>query len=264
MADVKSDSNGLMTIDALALASGMTVRTLRSHASRGLLPSPIMQGRVGYYNGSHLARLTFIREMQSAGFSLSSIEQILSGVPDDAGEAMLHIIRGLLAPWDAEPTTTYTPEQILSLFGASATLESLTEFADLVGAEFDPDGNVTVTAPGLLTAAAEAMKVGLTPQGVAAAGEVVVNSARKVAASFVQLFRDSVWSQFVEAGMPEEDWNRITGIHARLQPLAVQAFLSAFQGAMTQEVSSALSEELGSGAHDVVQRLLRADLGASN
>ena len=64
--------------------------------------------------------------------------------------------------------------------------------------------------------------------------------------------------------MPEEDWNRITGIHARLQPLAVQAFLSAFQGAMTQEVSSALSEELGSGAHAVVQRLLRADLGASN
>ena len=64
--------------------------------------------------------------------------------------------------------------------------------------------------------------------------------------------------------MPEEDWNRITGIHARLQPLAVQAFLSAFQGAMTQEVSSALSEELGSGAHDVVQRLLRADLGARN
>ncbi|WP_317697897.1 MerR family transcriptional regulator [Aeromicrobium sp. REDSEA-S32_B7] len=224
---MKSGSNDLMTIDALALASGMTVRTLRSHASRGLLPSPIMQGRVGYYNGSHLARLTFIKEMQSAGFSLSSIEQILAGVPDDAGEAMLHIIRGLLAPWDAEPTTTYTPEQILSLFGASATLESLTEFGDLVGAEFDPDGNVTVTAPGLLTAAAEAVK-------------------------------------FVEAGMPEEDWNRITGIHARLQPLAVQAFLSAFQGAMTQEVSSALSEELGSGAHDVVQRLLRADLGARN
>ena len=258
MADVKSGSNDLMTIDALALASGMTVRTLRSHASRGLLPSPIMQGRVGYYNGSHLARLTFIKEMQSAGFSLSSIEQILAGVPDDAGEAMLHIIRGLLAPWDAEPTTTYTPEQLLSLFGASATLESLTKFGDLFGAQFDPDGTVTVTA------AAEAVKVGLTPQGVAAAGEVVVNSAREVAACFVQLFRDSVWSQFVEAGMPEEDWNRITGIHARLQPLAVQAFLSAFQGAMTQEVSSALSEELGSGAHDVVQRLLRADLGASN
>ena len=73
-----------MTIDSLAQVCGMTVRTLRSHASRGLLPPPIMQGRVGYYNGSHLARITFIKEMQSAGFSLSSIEQILSGVPDDA------------------------------------------------------------------------------------------------------------------------------------------------------------------------------------
>jgi len=260
MLAVTSDGNGLMTIDSLALASGMTVRTLRSHASRGLLPPPFIQGRVGFYDGSHLARLTFIKEMQSAGFSLSSIEQILSGVPDDAGEAMLQVIRGLLAPWDAEPTTTFTPDQILDMFGVVASSEVLAEFGDLVGAEFDVEGNVTVTAPGLLSAAAEAVKVGLTPEGVAAVGRVVVSSAREVAGCFVQLFRESVWNEFMEAGLPEEEWGRITGIHARLQPLALQAFLSAFQGAMTIEVSSALSEELGSGAQDVLQRLLRSNL----
>lgn len=253
---VRNGGDDLMTIDSLALASGMTVRTLRSHASRGLLPPPIMQGRVGYYNSSHLARLTFIKEMQSAGFSLSSIEQILSGVPDDAGEAMLQVIRALLAPWDAEPVTTFTPDQILRMFGVAATPETLAAFGDLFGAEFDAEGNVTVTAPGLLTAAAEAVKVGLPPDGVAAAVQLLVDSAREVAACFVQLFRDSVWKQFVDAGFPEEEWNRITGIHARMGPLAVQGFLSAFQGAMTQEVSSALSKELGSGAQTVLQRLM--------
>lgn len=264
MIAVKSGGKGLMTIDSLALASGMTVRTLRSHASRGLLPPPIMQGRVGYYNSSHLARLTFIKELQSAGFSLSSIQQILSGVPDDAGEAMLHVIRGLLAPWDAEPVTTFTPEQIFDMFGVAATAEALAAFGDLFGAEFDAEGNVTVSAPGLLTAAAEAMKVGLPPEGVAAVTRILVRSAREVASSFVQMFRDTVWKQFIEAGLPEEDWDRITGIHARVGPLAVQGFLSAFQGAMTQEVSSALSAELGSGARDVLQRLLGTDPGPTD
>jgi DNA-binding transcriptional MerR regulator len=248
--------DSMMTIDALASASGMTVRTLRSHASRGLLPPPVMRGRVGYYGATHLARLTFIKEMQSAGFSLSSIEQILAGVPDDAGDAMLHVIRGLLAPWDAEPTTTFTAEQLLAMFGELASIDAMMSFGDLVGADFDADGNVTVTAPGLLTAAAEAVRAGLPPEGVADAGLVVVTAAGEVAQCFVRLFRDTVWRRFMDAGLPEAEWSRITGIHARLQPLAVQAFLSAFQKAMTLEVSAALSEELGHGAQDALQRLL--------
>jgi hypothetical protein len=83
-----------------------------------------------------------------------------------------------------------------------------------------------------------------------------MGSADVVAANFVQLFRDSVWKEFVDSGMPEEDWERISGIHQRLQPLAVQAFLSAFQRAMTQQVSEALGQELGAGAKDALDRLL--------
>ncbi len=218
-----------------------------------------MKGRVGYYNGSHLARLNFIKEMQSAGFSLASIEQILSGVPHDAGETMLAVVRGLVAPWDAEPTTTFTPEHIAGMFGVPVDAEALSLFGDLFGAEFDAEGNVTVTAPGLLTAAAEAVRVGLPPEGVAEATQLQVRSAKEVAKCFVDLFRDSLWKQFIEAGLPEEEWHRISGIHARISPLAVQGFLSAFRRAMTQEVSSALSEELGSQAQPALARLLGSE-----
>ncbi len=245
-----------MTIDQLASVSGMTVRTLRSHASRGLLPPPVIDRRVGYYGAVHLARLRFIREMQDAGFSLSSIEQILAGVPDDAGEAMLSVIRGLLAPWKAEPVAVFEAEDLLALLGEAVDDDQLAVLSELGGAELTADGQITVAAPGLLAAASEAVAAGLPLNGIIDTGRLVMESAQAVAGSFVQLFRDSLWQQFIDDGMPEEDWERIAGVHLRLQPLAVQAFLSAFQRAMTQEVSAALGQELGAGAQEALDRLL--------
>lgn len=249
-------NDGLMTIDQLATTSGMTVRTLRSHASRGLLPPPIIDRRVGYYGSAHLARVNFIREMQEAGFSLSSIEQILSGVPADAGEAMLGVIRGLLAPWNAEPVAVLDPDDVVKLLGPDVTDEQIAALSELGEAEVDAEGQISVSAPGLLAAAAEGVSAGLPLDGIIGAGRLVMDSAHAVAANFVQLFRDSVWRDFVASGMPEADWERIISVHLRLQPLAVQAFLSAFQRAMTQEVSEALGEELGSGAQEAIDRLL--------
>jgi len=249
-------TDDLLTIDQLALQSGMTVRTLRSHASRGLLQPPILRGRTGYYGPAHLARLGFVRDMQEAGFSLSSIEQILAGVPADAGEAVLSVIRGLLAPWRTEPPLVYEIDELLAMFGPEAGPEHLDALIEMGGAEVTPEGQVRVVSPGLLAAGAEGVLAGLPLDGILDAGRMVAQSAQQVADCFVALFRDSVWKDFIDAGMPEQDWMRITGVHARLQPLAVQAFLSAFQRAMSTSVSSALGQELGGQAQVALDRLL--------
>lgn len=249
-------TDDLLTIDQLALQSGMTVRTLRSHASRGLLQPPILRGRTGYYGPAHLARLGFVRDMQEAGFSLSSIEQILAGVPADAGEAVLSVIRGLLAPWRTEPPVVYEIDELLAMFGPEAGPEHLDALIEMGGAEVTPEGQVRVVSPGLLAAGAEGVLAGLPLDGILDAGRLVAQSAQQVADCFVALFRDSVWKDFIDAGMPEQDWMRITGVHARLQPLAVQAFLSAFQRAMSTSVSSALGQELGGQAQVALDRLL--------
>ena len=249
-------TDDLLTIDQLALQSGMTVRTLRSHASRGLLQPPILRGRTGYYGPAHLARLGFVRDMQEAGFSLSSIEQILAGVPADAGEAVLSVIRGLLAPWRTEPPVVYEIDELLAMFGPEAGPEHLDALIEMGGAEVTPEGQVRVVSPGLLAAGAEGVLAGLPLDGILEAGRLVAQAAQQVAECFVALFRDSVWKDFIDAGMPEQDWMRITGVHARLQPLAVQAFLSAFQRAMSTSVSSALGQELGGQAQVALDRLL--------
>ena len=61
------DSDGAgatMTIEQLAARSGITVRNIRSHRSRGLLPPPEVRDRIGYYGPEHLNRLLLIKDLQ--------------------------------------------------------------------------------------------------------------------------------------------------------------------------------------------------------
>src|SRR5947208_2625646 len=51
----------------------MTVRNIRAHQSRGLLPPPDVRARTGYYGPEHVARIELIRELQSEGFNLEQV-----------------------------------------------------------------------------------------------------------------------------------------------------------------------------------------------
>ena len=47
----------------------MSVRNIRNHQSRGLLPPPEVRARTGYYGPEHVARLRLIQEMQARASS---------------------------------------------------------------------------------------------------------------------------------------------------------------------------------------------------
>ena len=68
-----------LTVGQLADAAGMTVRNVRNHQSRGLLPPPDIEARTGYYGERHLERLRLIQEMQADGYNLEAIRRLLSG-----------------------------------------------------------------------------------------------------------------------------------------------------------------------------------------
>ena len=80
-----------MTIRQLAERTGMTVRNIRAHQTRGLLPPPVVRGRTGYYNDEHVARIELTREMQADGLNLEAIRRVLeSGDGSAAGDLRLH------------------------------------------------------------------------------------------------------------------------------------------------------------------------------
>jgi hypothetical protein len=57
-----------------------------------------------------------------------------------------------------------------------------------------------------------------------------------VAKRFVELFVETVWKPFEEAGRPEEQWPEVREALERLRPLAAQSLLAVFQLAMTDAV----------------------------
>ena len=71
-------SEEMHTIDALAHLSGIPGRTIRFYNTQGMLPPPIMRGRVAYYNQEHLLVLSIIKELkEQQKLPLESIKQLL-------------------------------------------------------------------------------------------------------------------------------------------------------------------------------------------
>src|SRR4051812_7194316 len=106
MADVKdgaaAERNGAaMTIDELAQRTGMTVRNIRAHQSRGLVPPPEVRGRTGYYGDDHVGRIELIQELQADGFNLESIRKLLESAGGSSAE-VLDFSRTLRAPFEDE------------------------------------------------------------------------------------------------------------------------------------------------------------------
>src|SRR3954469_15284992 len=90
-----------LTIDQLAQKTGMTVRNIRAHQSRGLLPPPDVRGRTGYYSDDHASRIELIREMQGEGLNLEAIRRFLDGVGESSAE-FLDFSRAARAAFEEE------------------------------------------------------------------------------------------------------------------------------------------------------------------
>ncbi|RYI97952.1 MAG: MerR family transcriptional regulator, partial [Actinomycetales bacterium] len=82
-----------MSVEQLAARVGMTVRTVRFYAGRGLIPPPRREGRNGYYGPDHIARLELVRELQAHGFTLSAIEGYLERIPAEASPEQVALHR---------------------------------------------------------------------------------------------------------------------------------------------------------------------------
>ena len=80
---VQSQEPRPLTIGKLAEAGGVGVETVRFYQRKGLLRTPDRAGGFRHYGDEDLRRLRFIRQAQTAGFTLGEIAELLEL---DAGE----------------------------------------------------------------------------------------------------------------------------------------------------------------------------------
>ena len=91
------------TIDELAHITGMPSRTIRFYNTQGLLPPPMMQGRVAYYDDEHVVVLNIIKELkEQQNLPLETIRQMLT-IRAKQGEVQMNLAlkQRLLRPFTA-------------------------------------------------------------------------------------------------------------------------------------------------------------------
>ena len=232
-----------LTIEELAAQSGMTVRNIRAHRARGLLPAPEVRERVGYYGREHLARLRLISQMQADGFNLRAIERLLEqtrGRP----EQLLGLREVLTAPIEAGQPRVFTADELARRFGEQADAELLAR-AEAMGLLVPlGDGGFEAPIPSLLDAAEEAVSMGIPLRHALAILAKVQEQCRLIAREFVKLFVEDLWEPFAQAGYPDEHWQEVTASIERLRPLSSRVLMAAYQLTMSKEVERAFGREV--------------------
>ena len=238
----KDASTQRMTIDELARDVGMTVRNVRAHQTRGLLPSPRLEGRTGYYGQDHAARLRLIKDMQAAGFNLGSIKNLLDAAPVGSEEELLRFERALLAPWGSDDPKIFEAEELLEMFGnpQPQVVQRAVELGFLVPLD---DGRIEVPMPTMLRAGRDLHEMGIPMERSLSVLEELLHHVDGVASSFVRLFLDEVWRPFEQSGEPREQWTQVREDLERLRPLASDALAATFQKVMSDAVEQALGRE---------------------
>lgn len=242
MAENRSEQ---LTIDEFARHTGMTVRNIRAHQSRGLLPPPDVRGRTGYYGRDHIARIELIRELQSDGFKLEAISRLLESAGGSSDE-VLRFTRAVKAPFEDEEPQIITPEELAERYGdAGDKAPELLRRAEKLGI-LRPlgDGNFEELSPRLGRAAAELAALGVSSETALSVAREIRKHADAVAKTFVELFVREVWKPFEDQGRPEHDLPRVREAVERLRPLASDALLAVFQLAMSDAVEQRVGREL--------------------
>ncbi|HEX6782486.1 MAG TPA: MerR family transcriptional regulator [Solirubrobacterales bacterium] len=231
-----------LTVEQLAYETGMSVRNIRNHQSRGLLPPPEVRARVGYYGPAHVARLRLIQEMQSEGFKLSAISRLIGEHGADA-DRFVGLRQAVTAPFATEAPEVYSREELVEKFGADddKLLEKAQKLGLLVALG---EERFEAPSPALLRAAEEVLAMGIELPAALAAIEKLNRNSQASARAFVDLFVENVWKPFDEAGRPEEGWDEIIAAIGRLRPLAFDALNATFRLTLTTEIEKAFGEVL--------------------
>jgi DNA-binding transcriptional MerR regulator len=230
-----------MTIEELSARSGITVRNIRSHRARGLLPPPEVREGIGYYGPEHLNRLRLIQELQGEGFNLKGIERLLEKRLGPA-EQMLSFKRDLEGFENEEPQT-FTRDELVARFGdeSDAAIKQAVEFGALVPTDED---RYEAPFPSLLDAAEAVVEAGAPLDHTLVVFRKAKSRCRSVAHEFVRLFLEDVWRIFEEEGYPEERWPEVRQALHRLRPLSSLALTAIYQMTMADEVESAFGKQL--------------------
>ncbi|MGH1564112.1 MerR family transcriptional regulator [Mumia sp. DW29H23] len=220
-----------LSVEQLAERVGMSVRTIRFYAGRGLIPPPVREGRNGFYGADHLARLELVRELQAHGFTLSAIEGYLERLPEAASPGDVALQRTMLAPWLSDLPETAERATLEARAGRPLSDDDIELLVALRVVEPTPDEDVFRVSPAHLSIGIELMDLGLPLDGAVEAERIFETHARAIAEELTEVFRVKVLPHYRASGESSE---AIAAMVERFKPLTVQALVTAYESAVNE------------------------------
>jgi DNA-binding transcriptional MerR regulator len=230
----------LLTVDELAAAAGLTVRTTRYYASLGLLPPPTRQGRLAYYGEQHQARLELIRALQDHGFTLSAIERYFERMPVHATAEELAVQRVLLTPWAAPRVETVTLKHLETRARRKLTSEQLA-WLERIGA-LRKEGDLFELLPSF-SISIQLLDLDIPPESIEDADEAIRRHMDALAGELTGIMRTKVVAPYREGEHGEGDDARFERSMGKLRQLTLEALIVAFQRAANNGIVRSLDRD---------------------
>ena len=242
VSDVPEDlEETVFTVDELAAAAGLPVRTVRHYQSEKLLPAPSRQGRIALYRTDHLDRLQLIARLQDRGLKLSAIRDAFRRV--EKGELWLDDWLGvgdeLRAPWSEErPIVLSETELADRVEHQPGTVAALVR-SGVIRRQQGLSDTYLVPSPAALDITLELDNAGVDIDTATEAAEIMRKHLRRASAELVEHFQARAGAGFARRGSAGD----IAEALKALRPVGARAVQLVF----TQEIERSLREaaELG-------------------
>ena len=206
-------------IDELATLTGVPSRTIREYKTLGLLPAPARVGRIGIYGPEHQQRLELIGRLQTRGYSLAGIKDLLAAW--EHGRSLAELVGA--GPLDEAPSA-FSRAQLARRLPMLNSPDALAAAEDSGLIQRDGDDRWLVRSDALVTLVADLIDAGAPIQAVLETVKGVRARTQDQATQLADIFLDAVWQQ--------HDPETALAFARRARPLISQAVASLVADAL--------------------------------
>ncbi|MGI5202586.1 MerR family transcriptional regulator [Spirillospora sp. CA-108201] len=242
-------------IDELAHAAGTTVRHVRGFQERGLLPSPRMRGRAGFYDDAHLARIRLVLRHKERGYTLASIAEMLAAWERgrDLGD-LLGLERAVHDPWSDEAPARMSRAEVVRGFSPEASgeppagstpagLASLARAEELGFIRWTGE-DYEVPSPRLLEVGAALVAAGMSLDAVLDITAELRGDLDAIARRFVRLVVEHAGLDDPAGISARQDVPEIAELIRRLRPLGVQSVQGLLARSLDAEIQAEFARQI--------------------
>lgn len=226
-------------INELAQESDVSVRNIRVYQDRGLLPSPTIRGRTGWYSDEHLVRLRLISRMLERGYTFATISELLMAAHH--GMRVEQVLRnppksGRFRNFKRAATITIT--ELRKTLNASDRSIALSQKLGLLAKD---GAHYAIRNPEVLEGAETLVKGGVDIEVLLDRWVRVQGDLEDVAKSFVSIITDKYFDENLP-DIGEKAVSQMAEMIQTVRPIAHDIVETTFRKALDDEISKAIGE----------------------